>query len=69
MSLTSAGTCRSCAALTSAAGVSALLDEKDPKLQAHALQKLDSIVDRFWAELADSVPRMYVCSEACVADE
>ena len=40
------------------AGVSALLNEKDTKLQALALQKLDTLVDRFWAELADSVPRI-----------
>lgn len=36
----------------------ALLDEKDPKLQAHALQKLNTLVDRFWTELADSLPQL-----------
>ncbi|WFD38391.1 proteasome regulatory particle base subunit [Malassezia japonica] len=46
------------APLTSVAGITALLDEQDPKLQAYALRKLDTLVDRFWAELADSVPRI-----------
>lgn len=44
--------------LTSVAGVTALLEEQDPKLQAYALQKLNSLVDQFWAELADSVARI-----------
>ncbi|WFD02908.1 proteasome regulatory particle base subunit [Malassezia obtusa] len=46
------------APLTSVAGITALLHEKDPKLQAYALRKLDTLVDSFWAELADSVPRI-----------
>ncbi|KAI3626445.1 hypothetical protein CBS9595_001806 [Malassezia furfur] len=46
------------APLTSVAGITALLQEKDPKLQAYALRKLESLVDGFWAELADSVPRI-----------
>lgn len=45
---------------TNPAGVTALLGEKDPQLQAYALRKLDTLVDRFWAELADSVTRMCV---------
>ncbi|PKI85993.1 proteasome regulatory particle base subunit [Malassezia vespertilionis] len=45
-------------ALTSVGGVTALLEEKDPKLHAYALDKLDALVDRFWAELADSVARI-----------
>ena len=46
------------AALTSVAGVTALLDEHDIKLQAYALQKLNTLVDRFWTELADSLTRL-----------
>lgn len=46
------------APLTSVGGVTALLDEHDVKLQAYALRKLDSLVDSFWAELADAVPRI-----------
>ncbi|WFD29209.1 proteasome regulatory particle base subunit [Malassezia sp. CBS 17886] len=38
--------------------VTALLEEKDAKLQAYALRKLDTLVDRFWAELADSVTKI-----------
>ncbi|CCU98339.1 unnamed protein product [Malassezia sympodialis ATCC 42132] len=44
--------------LTSVAGVTALLDEQDPKLQSYALQKLNTLVDRFWTELADAVARI-----------
>ena len=46
------------APLTSVAGMMALLDEKDVKLQEYALQKLNTLVDRFWAELADSLARL-----------
>ena len=46
------------APLTSVAGMMALLDEKDVKLQEYALQKLNTLVDRFWTELADSLARL-----------
>lgn len=44
--------------LTSVAGVTALLDEQDPNLQSYALKKLNTLVDRFWTELADAVARI-----------
>mgnify|MGYP007103978428 CR=1 FL=1 len=50
------------ATLTSVAGVTALLDEHDIKLQAYALQKLNTLVDRFWTELADSLTRLEAVS-------
>eukprot|EP01083_Nonionella_stella_P089627 250148_1 len=48
-------------ALTSAAGVLALLDEPgsgEPtaKLKIHALHTLDGMVDQFWPEIANSIP-------------
>ncbi|WFC98642.1 proteasome regulatory particle base subunit [Malassezia yamatoensis] len=46
------------APLTSVAGITALLQEKDQKLLAYALKKLDSLVDSYWAELADAIPRI-----------
>lgn len=46
------------ASLTSVTGVTALLDEQDVTLQAYALRKLNTLVDRFWAELAESVSRL-----------
>jgi 26S proteasome regulatory subunit N2 len=51
------------AAITSAAGVVALLDEPEPELQSYALHKLNSLVDSFWAEIADSVSRIEILYE------
>ncbi|KAJ3119649.1 proteasome regulatory particle base subunit [Nowakowskiella sp. JEL0407] len=44
--------------LTSAAGLLSLLDEPEDLLKIYALEKLDSIVDVFWAEIADYVSRI-----------
>ena len=44
--------------LTSASGILSLLDEPDPALQQHALQELNSLVDRFWPEIATAIPRI-----------
>jgi len=44
--------------LTSAAGVIALLDEKEAELKHYALLKLDAIVDEFWAEIADVITKI-----------
>lgn len=44
--------------LTSAAGILYLLDEPSNDLKTHALQKLDSIVDLYWAEIADQITKM-----------
>lgn len=51
------------APITSAAGVVALLDEPEPELQAYALQKLNVLVDSFWAEIADSVSKIEILYE------
>lgn len=51
------------APITSAAGVVALLDEPEPELQTYALQKLDSIVGSFWAEIADSITKIEILYE------
>ncbi|KAG0345034.1 proteasome regulatory particle base subunit [Podila humilis] len=49
--------------LTSAAGVIALLDEHDNELKVYALQKLNSIVDQFWAEISDAVSKIEIMYE------
>lgn len=46
------------APISSAVGIVSLLDEEEPELQSYALQKLNNIVDIFWAEIADSVSKM-----------
>ncbi len=40
-------------------GILALLDETEPALKAHALVQLDAVVDQFWAEISDALPKMY----------
>lgn len=40
------------------AGVIALLDEQDDDLKVYALQKLNGLVDQFWAEISDAVSKM-----------
>ncbi|GJJ69702.1 26S proteasome regulatory subunit N2 [Entomortierella parvispora] len=49
--------------LTSAAGVIALLDEQDDDLKVYALQKLNAIVDQFWAEISDAVSKIEIMYE------
>ncbi|KAF9911713.1 proteasome regulatory particle base subunit [Linnemannia zychae] len=49
--------------LTSAAGVIALLDEHDDELKVYALQKLNGIVDQFWAEISDAVSKIEIMYE------
>lgn len=41
--------------ITSAAGILALLEETDDRLISYALKQLNSLVDMFWAEIADSI--------------
>ena len=41
--------------ITSAAGVLALLNESDDRLVGYALKQLNSLVDMFWAEVADHI--------------
>ena len=42
------------------AGVISLLDESEEELKVYALQQLDAIVDQFWAEISDAIPKMFV---------
>ncbi|KAG3100482.1 26S proteasome non-ATPase regulatory subunit 1 A [Phytophthora idaei] len=48
---------------SSAAGVLALLEEEDNVLKTHALQKLNQVVDHYWAEIADAIPLIEELSE------
>jgi hypothetical protein len=48
------------ATLTSCAGVLSILEEDDPALQTHALERLNGLVDEFWMEMAKSISTMYV---------
>jgi len=45
-------------ALTSAAGIIALLDENEHELKHYALKKLDGIVEEFWAEISDVITKI-----------
>ncbi|KAJ3331616.1 26S proteasome non-ATPase regulatory subunit 1, partial [Blyttiomyces sp. JEL0837] len=49
--------------LTSAAGVIALLDENEEALKVFSLNQLNDIVDQFWAEISDSVPKIEILYE------
>ena len=49
--------------LNSAAGVIALLGEKNPTIKHFALQKLDEIVDEFWTEISEVVDKIEVLYE------
>lgn len=49
--------------ITSAAGVISMLDEPEPQLKAFALEKLNSIVDVFWAEISENVDKIEVLYE------
>ncbi|KAJ3341759.1 proteasome regulatory particle base subunit [Gonapodya sp. JEL0774] len=49
--------------LTSAAGLLALLDEPEQELRVYSLQKLNGLVDQFWAETADAVSKIESLSE------
>jgi hypothetical protein len=44
--------------LSTAAGVIALLDEKDHNIKAHALTLLDKMMSTYWAEIATSIGKM-----------
>lgn len=49
--------------ITSAGGVISMLDEPDIQLQAYALEKLNLLVDDFWAEIADTVEKIEMMYE------
>jgi 26S proteasome regulatory subunit N2 len=40
------------------AGIIALLEEPDERLVSYSLKQLNSLVDMFWAEIADSITTM-----------
>ena len=41
-----------------AAGILSLLDESELEVKVFALQRLNTLVDRFWAEIAESVSKL-----------
>ncbi|XP_031549266.1 26S proteasome non-ATPase regulatory subunit 1-like [Actinia tenebrosa] len=49
--------------LTSAAGILALLEEGESDLKVYALDKLNVIMDDFWAEISESVAKIEVLYE------
>jgi len=49
--------------LTSAGGIIALLDESEEELKIYALQKLNTLVDQFWAEISDAVSKIEILYE------
>jgi len=49
--------------ITSAAGIISLLEESDSRMVVHALNQLNSLVDMFWAEIADSITRIEMLYE------
>ncbi|KAG9293368.1 hypothetical protein G9A89_007614 [Geosiphon pyriformis] len=49
--------------ITSAGGIIALLDESEEELKIYALQKLNTLVDQFWAEIADAVSKIEILYE------
>ena len=53
---------------STAAGYIALLDEEDPQLQKHALQKLLECVDVLWHEVAECLPKLEALAEDDGAD-
>ena len=50
------------------AGVLSLLDEPEEQLKIYALEKLNALVDLFWAEISDSVSKMYLSLVADMKD-
>eukprot|EP00040_Diaphanoeca_grandis_P025378 m.140491 g.140491 ORF g.140491 m.140491 type:complete len:971 (-) comp30121_c0_seq1:127-3039(-) len=51
------------ATMTSAAPILALLDETDTELLEFALEKLNSVVDQFWAEIGDFIYKIEIIYE------
>ena len=44
----------------SSAGLIALLDDPEKKIQEYALKKLNEVIDEFWAEISDAIEKMSV---------
>lgn len=49
--------------LTSATGIISLLDEPKDELRSFALEKLNSMVDEFWAEISEIIEKIEVLYE------
>jgi len=49
--------------MLSAGGILSLLDENDIVLQEYAVKKLDSVINEFWAEIANSIEKIISLSE------
>ncbi|KAJ1959136.1 proteasome regulatory particle base subunit, partial [Dipsacomyces acuminosporus] len=49
--------------LTSAGGLISLLDEEERELQYYGLTQLNSVADRFWAEISDAISKIEVLYE------
>lgn len=49
--------------ITSAAGVISLLDEPEPQLKVFALEKLNRIVNTFWAEISEAIDKIEILYE------
>ena len=49
--------------ITSAAGIIALLEEPESEVKYFALQKLNTIVDVFWAEISETVDKIEMLYE------
>ncbi|CAG2241659.1 PSMD1 [Mytilus edulis] len=49
--------------ITSAAGVISLLDEPEPQLKVFALEKLNRIVNVFWAEISEAIGKIEILYE------
>ncbi|VEL30252.1 unnamed protein product, partial [Protopolystoma xenopodis] len=50
-------------ALTSAAGLVALLDDSPQEIKTFALKRLDELVDEFWAEISESLYKIEILHE------
>ena len=50
-------------ALTSASGIISLLDEPRDELKSFALEKLNTVVDEFWAEISEIIEKIEVLYE------
>ncbi|CAJ0630347.1 8402_t:CDS:2 [Entrophospora sp. SA101] len=50
--------------LTSAGGIISLLDESEEQLKIYALQRLNSVVDQFWAEISEAISKIYTLHQS-----
>jgi 26S proteasome regulatory subunit N2 len=49
--------------LTSATGIISALDDEQPEIKEFALQKLNDIVNEFWAEISASISKIEILHE------